>query len=309
MNSDPKRSRRAFVCLSHSPLKNVPELQEAGKQFQTAVEEARRFLADFAPDIVVMFAPDHLNLHSQIRPPFTGVLSGRCVEEFAGPPTEEGDSMDLSGVMLVPEIKLNIAPVAPSLYAELVTRDVDLAVGENVTVDHGLGLTLMDLFDEPAEVPLVPIIVNAIGFPLFPVSRAAVVGQRIGEILADEPSRIAFVGTGGLSHDPPFPKPAPGAQPLGPEEFGEALRNAPGWVHPEWDQALLAGMERGDADTFSSLEQEELDQHGGGANEVRTWAAPWAAAGCPPASFTSYQPVIPWVTGMGVAFGVADGVA
>ena len=290
MNGDRERARRAFVCLSHSPLMTLADRREAGKQHQAATEEARRFLADFAPGVVVMFAPDHMNLLNRIRPPFTGVLSGRTLHEFD-----------------IPEFELTVSPVAQSLYAGLVARDVDLAVGEDVTIDHGMGLSLLDLFEEPARVPLVPIIVNAIGFPLFPMARAAVVGQRIGEVLSAESGRIAFVGTGGLSHNPPFPAPVPGARRLGPEERGEAIRTAPRYIDPEWDRGLLAGMERGDAQALGSLQQEELDKRGGGANEIRTWAAAWAAAGCPPASFTSYEPVEPWITGMGVAFGTATG--
>lgn len=290
MNDDRGRARRAFVCLSHSPLMTLPDRREAGKRHRAAMEDARRFLTDFAPDAVVMFAPDHMNLLDRIRPPFTGVLSGRTLEEFG-----------------IPEFELTVSPVARSLYTELVARDVDLAVGEEVTVDHGMGLSLMDLFEDPAEVPLVPIIVNAIGFPLFPVARAAVVGQRIGEVLAAEPGRIAFVGTGGLSHNPPFPEPVPGARRFGAEERAEALRTATDYIDPEWDRGLLAGMARGDAQALGSLRQEEIDRRGGGANEIRTWAAAWAAAGCPPASFTSYEPVEPWITGMGVAFGVGAG--
>ncbi|MBW0101432.1 hypothetical protein I4I78_03200 [Pseudonocardia sp. KRD-291] len=268
----------------------LPDRREAGKRHLAATEEARRFLADFAPDVVVMFAPDHMNLLNRIRPPFTGVLSGRTLEEFD-----------------IPEFELTVSPAARTLYAELVTRDVDLAVGEDVTIDHGMGLSLLDLFEEPAAVPLVPIIVNAIGFPLFPMSRSAAVGQRIGEVLAAEPGRIAFVGTGGLSHNPPFPAPEPGVQRLGPDERAEAIRTAPRYIDPEWDRALLTGMERGDRQALGSLQQEDLDRRGGGANEIRTWAAAWAAAGCPPASFTSYEPVEPWITGMGVAFGTTTG--
>ncbi len=288
MTSTVTDTRRAFVCLSHSPFMTLPDRRDAGARHREASERARAFLADFAPDAVVIFAPDHMNLHSRIRPPFTGVLSGRTLAEFG-----------------IPEFALRVSPLAERLYAELVQRDGDLAVGEDVVVDHGLGLSLLDLFDEPAAVPLVPIVVNAIGFPLFPVSRAATVGARIGEILADEPGRIAFVGTGGLSHNPPFPEPAPGARRFEPDQRAAALQRAPEYIDPDWDRALLAGMADGRAEVFTALAQPEIDERGGGANEIRTWAAAWAAAGSPVPEFTAYEPVEPWITGMGVAFGGA----
>lgn len=277
---------RAYICLSHSPFMTLPGREEAGPRYLTAVEETKKFIGDFAPDVVVMFAPDHMNLLNEVRPPFTGILSGGTVPEFK-----------------IPELRLNVPPVAEELFQRLVEHDVDLAVGEDVLVDHGLGLTLLQLFDEPTLVPLVPIIVNAIGYPLFPVRRARTVGERVGAALADHPGRVLFIGTGGLSHNPPFPEPAPGAKRFDAKQREESLKSALDYLDADWDRGLLAKMAAGDADCFSSLTQAEIDVRGGGANEVRTWAAAWAAAGSAPATFTEYELVEPWITGMGVAFG------
>ena len=279
-------SRRAFLCLSHSPFMTLPGRENDGAEYRAAVDRAREFIAGFAPDIVVMFAPDHMHLLNDIRPPFTGVLSGRTVQEF------DTTAGELSG-----------HPAAADLFRDLVQHDVDLAVGEDIGVDHGLSLTVRQLFDDPASAPLIPIIVNAIGFPLFPVRRAATVGERIGAALAERPERILFVGTGGLSHNPPFPEPAPGAKRLSPEQREESLANALSFVDPDWDRRLIDLLAAGDLDTFAAITQPDIDPRGGGANEIRTWAAAWAAAGGGPATFTAYETVRPWITGMGVAFG------
>jgi 2,3-dihydroxyphenylpropionate 1,2-dioxygenase len=286
MSTNP-RPDRAFICLSHSPFMTLPGGGEAGMIYRQAVQEARSFLADFAPDVIVLFAPDHMNLLTEVRPPFTGVLSGLTMPEFG-----------------IPEITLSVHPLAAETYARLVESDVDLAVAEGVSVDHGMGLTLTQLFDEPGKVPLIPIIVNAIGFPLFPVSRAAKVGAAVGRALADRPERIVFIGTGGLSHNPPFPAPAPGAVRFNPEQRVEALKTAMDYVDPAWDRGLLRGMVEGDRDVFARVRQDEIDPRGGGANEIRTWAAAWAAAGSTLATYTSYELVEEWITGMGVSFGV-----
>lgn len=286
MTSD---TRRAYVCLSHSPFMTLPGRSDAGYEYRVAVDEAKKFISEFAPDVVVMFAPDHMNLLNEVRPPFTGILMGTTYPEFG-----------------IPEMRLNVHPVAQQLFQEVVRMDVDLAVGEEVAVDHGLGLTLTQLFDEPALVPLVPVIVNAIGYPLFPVARARTVGQAFGQALAEYHGKVMFIGTGGLSHNPPFPEPRPGAKRLGPQEREASLSTALDYLDADWDQYLLARMAAGDGDVFAGLSQEEIDRRGGGANEVRTWAAAWAAAGSGPATFTSYELVEPWITGMGVAFGLAS---
>ncbi|WP_433365505.1 hypothetical protein [Streptosporangium sp. CA-115845] len=266
----------------------LPERSEAGYEYRAAVEEAKRFIHEFGPDLVVMFAPDHMNLLNQVRPPFTGILSGDTVPEFG-----------------IPRLELNVHPIAQTLFQDLVTMDVDLAVGEKVSVDHGLGLTLLQLFGDPGSVPLVPIIVNAIGYPLFPVARARRVGEQVGRALQAYDEKVLFIGTGGLSHNPPFPAPAPGARRFTAEERAESLATALDYLDPAWDRELLAKMAVGDADCFSSLSQADIDARGGGANEVRTWAAAWAAGGSPAATFTGYEVVEPWITGMGVAFGTA----
>ncbi|WP_459968864.1 DODA-type extradiol aromatic ring-opening family dioxygenase [Nocardioides pyridinolyticus] len=275
------------MCLSHSPFMTLPDAQDVGLGYRGAVDQVRAFIDDFAADVVVLFAPDHMNLLNEVRPPFTGVLSGRTLPEFG-----------------IPEIPLTVHPIATELYRAMVQTDVDLAVAENVSVDHGMGLTLTQLFDEPSVVPLVPIIVNAIGFPLFPVARAARVGAILGRALSGASERILFVGTGGLSHHPPFPEPKPGAVRLTDEERAASLATALDYVDPEWDQALLAGMARGERDVFSRIVQDEIDPRGGGANEIRTWAAAWAAAGSCTPTFTSYELVEKWITGMGVSFGL-----
>jgi 2,3-dihydroxyphenylpropionate 1,2-dioxygenase len=288
MMSETHGPARAFVCLSHSPFMALPERSEAGYEYRAAVEEVKKFIGGFGADLVVVFAPDHMNLLNQIRPPFTGILSGETLPEFG-----------------IPRLALNVHPVAQTLFEDLVAMDVDLAVGEEVSVDHGLGLTLLQLFDEPALVPIVPIIVNAIGYPLFPVARARRVGEQIGRALRTYDKKVLFIGTGGLSHNPPFPAPSPGARRFTPQERTESLAKALDYVDPAWDQALLAAMAEAEAGCFSGLSQADIDARGGGANEVRTWAAAWAACGSPAAAFTGYEAVEPWITGMGVAFGTA----
>lgn len=283
-----QKASRAYVCVSHSPLMSLPGSEAHGAVYRRAIEDVRSFIADFRPGLVVMFAPDHMNLLSTVRPPFTTVLSGCTLAEFS-----------------VPEQTLNVhLESATALCRRLLADGFDMAVAEDVSVDHGMGLTLTQLFDDPTAVPLVPIVVNAIGFPLVPLDRAPALGRHVGAALADRPERILFIGTGGLSHNPPFPEPAPGAKRFGPEERARALAGALDYLDPDWDRELLRRLADGDADWFARLTQEDLDRRGGGANEIRTWMSAWGACGQAPALQTSYEPVEAWITGMGVAYGV-----
>ncbi len=279
---------RAFVCVSHSPLMSLPGAAAHGHRFRAAIDDARAFIDDFAPELVVLYGPDHMNMLNSVRPPYTTVLSGRTLPEFS-----------------IPDVRLDVAVgAATSMCEGLLMRGVDMAVAEDVQVDHGLGLTLMQLFDKPAEVPLVPVVINAIGYPLVPLHRIQALGAATRAIMADRCERILFLGTGGLSHNPPFPKPASGARRMGPDERAESLAAATRYIDPAWDQKLLDRLAAGDSDWFTRLTQESLDLRGGGANEVRTWLAAWAACGEPPATATAYEAVDAWITGMGVAFGV-----
>src|SRR5688500_10574331 len=82
VSEDVQSSNRAFICLSHSPFITLPGAGGAGPVYLAAVESAKKFIHGFAPDVVVIFAPDHMNLLNNVRPPFTGILSGQTLAEF-----------------------------------------------------------------------------------------------------------------------------------------------------------------------------------------------------------------------------------
>ena len=52
----------ALVTMSHSPLMGFTEpAPQARKRVDTALDGARAFIADFDPELVVLFGPDHYN--------------------------------------------------------------------------------------------------------------------------------------------------------------------------------------------------------------------------------------------------------
>ncbi len=279
---------RAFVCVSHSPLMTLPALANFGAEFRKNLLAVKQFIEDYSPELVVMFAPDHLNMFERIRPPFTTIISATSLEEFS-----------------VPKFGFNIdVDLAVRVCDYLSRNDIDIAAAENVEIDHGLTLTLRDLFDEPSEVPLMAFVMNIIGFPLSPLRRSLIFGEAIGSFLSDFEGSVLFIGTGGLSHNPPFPEPVPGERKFTPEQRKVSLADAVRWIDPKWDCELLEQMKQGNSEWFSNLTQGEIGKRGGGANEIRVWGSSWAACGYGPAVFTSYESVPEWITGMGIAYGI-----
>ena len=62
----------ALLAMSHSPLLEHAELDaEVSGELEAAFAEARRFVHDFDPDVIVNFAPDHYNgFFYRLMPPF-----------------------------------------------------------------------------------------------------------------------------------------------------------------------------------------------------------------------------------------------
>lgn len=279
---------RAFVCISHSPFMTLPALADFGPEFRKNLLVVKNFIEDFSPDLVVMFAPDHLNMFEHIRPPFTTIISATSLEEFS-----------------VPKFGFNIdVELAARACEYLSGNDIDIAAAEDVEIDHGLTLTLTELFAEPSTVPLLAFVMNVIGFPLSPLRRSLVFGEAVGRFLSDFEGSVLFIGTGGLSHDPPFPDPVPGEKKFTPEQRKASLASAVKWIDAKWDCELLEQMRQGNSEWFYNLTQAEISKRGGGANEIRVWGSSWAACGYGRATFTSYESVPEWITGMGIAYGI-----
>lgn len=266
----------------------LPNLADYGSEFRKSLLSVKARIEDFAPDLVVIFAPDHLNMFERIRPPFTTIISATSLEEFS-----------------VPKFGFNIdVDLAARVCDYLASNDIDIAAAEDVEIDHGLTLTLTELFDKPSTVPLLAFVMNVIGFPVSPLRRSLVFGSAVGSFLSDFEGSVLFIGTGGLSHNPPFPDPVPGEKKFTPEQRRLSLANAVKWIDTEWDCELLEQMTHGNSKWFYNLTQAEISKRGGGANEIRVWASCWAADGFAPATFTAYESVPEWITGMGIAYGI-----
>jgi 2,3-dihydroxyphenylpropionate 1,2-dioxygenase len=304
----------AAVGLSHSPLigKNDPAPEVLARVDQ-AVEDAKAFVRAFDPELVVLYAPDHYNgFFYKEMPPFCLATEAHAVGDFGS----------ASGPLSVD------TGAAKALAQGLLDRGVDLTISARMTVDHGFAQPLEVLFGGIDQVPVVPIFVNGVATPLGPVSRIRALGTAIGEAAAELDKRVLFLGSGGLSHDPPVPvlegapprvanalieghPPTPEQRAKGEQRVIQAGRDyAAGStamipINPTWDNLLLDHLEKGELAEFDSWTVEWMAAEGGGsAHEVRTWIAAFASlAATGPYEMTSrfYEAIPAWIAGFAVA--------
>lgn len=306
----------ALVCMSHSPLLGhaEPEPPEATRAaVDAAFAEARQFVTDYAPTLVVSFAPDHYNgFFYDLMPPF-------CIGYEA---TAVGDYESTAGPLNVP------SAVAERLARWVAERDLDIAISRRMEVDHGAVQPLEILLGGIDTLPVIPVFVNGVAAPFVKMARVRKLGEAVGSFLASmEEERVLVIGSGGLSHDPPVPQWATateaqrhqllnGRHPTA-EARGARMQNvirtarefAAGTstihdLNPQWDEALMATLAAGDFTAVDDMTPEQMAANAGNsAHEVRTWIAAFAALGAAgpyTVQYSFYRPIREYIAGFGM---------
>lgn len=277
----------ALCCMSHSPLLNLPgPSAELLDDIDNHLAAARAFVADFDPELVVIFSPDHYNgFFYRLMPPF-------CIGSAA---TGVGDYGTYAGPLDVP------AALANQMAAAVWDADVDVSLSAAMDVDHGTVQPLEVLFGDAGSRPVIPVFINSVATPLGPLKRVRALGAAIGGFLGSLGKRVLIVGSGGLSHDPPVPTlatapPAALARIVGGAPMtrqGRAARQeaviaaAHDFAHgqsplqplnPEWDHALLDLIDSNRLAEVDGWSNEWIAREAGNsAHEIRTWVAAFAA--------------------------------
>ena len=273
--------------MSHSPLLNLPgPAQDLLDDIDNALTQARQFVADFDPEIVVIFAPDHYNgFFYRTMPPF-------CIGTDA---EGVGDYGTHKGPLDVPEA------IAVACAKAVLAAGVDVAISAHMDVDHGTVQPLEKLFGSAKARPVIPIFINSVATPLGPLHRCRTLGTAVGNYLAGLNKRVLVVGSGGLSHDPPVPTLATAndavverivhGHPMTPEQRSarqtavmDAARSfAAGEsnlrpLNPEFDGKFLEIIDSGRLEDLDAWSNSFIAAEGGtSAHEIRTWVAAFAA--------------------------------
>jgi 2,3-dihydroxyphenylpropionate 1,2-dioxygenase len=269
------RSDRLTICLSHADPQPEPgptAFAVGSKVLSAAWDDARQVVADFDPELVVLYGTDHRRTFRDVIPTVAVALAAHGRGDRDGPVRE----------YRVPE------NLARGLAGALVAHDIDVAVAYDPSLDHGFGLTARDLLGGLVARAVLPVFLNCASPPVVTLRRAAAIGRAVGTVLSARPERILFVGSGGLTHD------LPGFYPLDDgvdytEEVRQArnarlnaeLRVAGRSFNSVWDTELLAGLSRTDDGWLDPIAHDVAGRAGNGGHEAATWVAAWASGGQP----------------------------
>lgn len=300
-----------LACASHTPLMAFTDPAGGRQDVNAALRRLGERIDAFEPELVFQFSPDHYNgFFYDLMPPFCLGVQASAVGDWQTP----------AGPLNVPE------DIALGAHAAAVHAGVDLALSYRMVVDHGF-TQFWQITVGGLRYPLVPIFINCAAAPLPPFARVRALGEAIGRYAAGLGKRVLFVGSGGLSHDPPLPQlatadaqrrefliagrnPGPEARAARQERIlaaGRASAKGEGPcqpLNPEWDARVLKLLEDGNVAEFDRWRDEDVRREGGsGGAEIRAWQAAFAAlssAGRYKAKVELYRPIPEWIVGMGV---------
>ncbi len=154
---------------------------------------ARDWIKTLNPDVVILVYNDHASAFS-VELVNTFVLG--VADDYE--PHDEG-----YGPRPVPIVEGH-AELSAHILECLVLDEFDMALANEMTVDHGLTVPLTVMYDKPAAWPVrvVPLCVNVIKYPQPTGNRCFKLGQALRRAVASYPDdlRVVVFGTGGMSH-------------------------------------------------------------------------------------------------------------
>lgn len=291
----------AYVaCAPHVPLLLLQDRAHnpgLWRSYETRVAE----FAAFDPELVVVFGGNHYQgIHLNLAPTFAVGHAAEAVDDCGG----------FAGRLDVP------MSTSTALASALVDDGFDLAVSYAMTVDHGFSSVLGTFFGgDLGRRPVIPIHINSLTRPRPTLKRCRQLGEAVGRFAATLGMRVAFLGSGGLSHETEsiFPQyddaPTPEMRDYmvhgdraggitqrsfndnmvgGMNELSNSLIDgsfvAP-WINPDWDKAFLDAFAGGDLTRFDDWSDADIVAGGGhGGGGIRMWiaaAAAGQAAGAP----------------------------
>lgn len=292
--ASPPTSARAYgACVPHVPFVSLQQ-RALLPGFWAAYEARIAEFRAFDPELVIAFGADHYDgLHLKLMP---SMLVGLIAEAMA-------DTGGFPGRLDIPR------DIAMALAEFLVEQEFDIAFSYAMSLDHGFSSVLHHFLGAIDARPVIPVHINALCHPRPTLRRCRRLGEAIGRYAAGLGQRVAFLGSGGLSHDTSNIFPQYDAAPdeairdfivhggtRGPITHaawlatGHAVMDqllAPvaarthtnGRNNEAWDRRFLRELTGPDLAAFDAWRDDEMvAAAGSGAGEIRQWVAAMAAA-------------------------------
>lgn len=266
----------AGMLTSHAPLitaKPVVSDPQQRSRFLAGFDVLRQRLEHARPDVLVVFANDHLQNF------FLNNIPAYCIgmAESYEAPSKGGATFLKIPPRRVPGAKA----WAESLLEAGWEAGFDFAYSQELEFWDDVSVPLHFLMPQ-ATIPIVPILTNCVAPPLPPPRRSYRVGAFVREFIqkkCPKGQRVALLGSGGISHS------------VGTPETGK--------INPHFDQRILEWVRQGKGDALAALSYEEIEKEGGnGGQELRNWIPVLSALPGHKGEVLSYEPVPEWITGV-----------
>jgi aromatic ring-opening dioxygenase catalytic subunit (LigB family) len=261
-------------CSSHAPM--MAAAADAAPRAQSdAFFAAHRRIRDLAterrPQAVIVVSNEHFT--NFFFENFPQLCVG--VGETNWGPAEAWLPIDHGWVPGHPRLALHV-------LGSVLDAGFDPSSSQELMLDHGV-MTVYQQLDFSLRLPLVPIIQNCTVRPMQPLRRCLDFGRALGDAIRafDGLERVAVVGAGGLSHW------------IGTPRVGD--------IDADFDRWFLDHLSTGDLAEVVDLSDDELEEAGNGAHEIRSWLAVAGAVAPDTAETLVYEPIEAWITGMAVA--------
>lgn len=229
-------------CISHAPqiILDKPSNLEDFNKYEAVSRSIRDDISKVRPDLILFVTNDHFDNFFLNNIPSIAIGVG-----------EQPYSVD-AGRWGRPEISYkceSASSLALKLLEELLNRGVDITALHSVTM--GMDVLVPMYFLRPeADLPILPIYINDYVNPRPRPQRAYEWGKHLGEILKDQPERVAVIGTGGLSHWTGVP--------------GKA-----NYIDEKSDREIIGMLESGEGFRLAEYTIDELLEHG--QHELLNW--------------------------------------
>jgi aromatic ring-opening dioxygenase catalytic subunit (LigB family) len=217
-------------------------------EFHNAYRGMADRLKAVRPDALVILAAEHFaNFFMNNMPAFAVGMA----DQYEGP-IEDPDWLRIPRTTVPGN-----AALSRRLISEMM-QSVDVSYAEEWKFDHGIMVPLHFLTPD-FDLPVIPMNINCQGPPLTPLHRAWALGEAVRRSADSVSERIAFIGTGGISHWPATPD--------------------SGKINEQWDLDFLERWQSNDRSAMLSYTDESTYRDAGqGGYEIRTFISVAAAA-------------------------------